>query len=130
MKTPMPVTISRTIKKPVPTLPAQVVVQRIMGERYMLSLVFVGEKRAKRLNESYRGKTYVPNVLSFPLDKRTGEIFICPTTAKKEASRFGLSYRGYLTFLLIHGLLHLKGHAHGATMERLEQAYLKEFKVT
>lgn len=130
MKERMSVTISRTIKKSVPSLPAAVIVERIMGEGYALSLVFVGEKRARRLNETYRGKAYVPNVLSFPLDARTGEIFICPAAAKKEASGFGLSYSGYLTFLLIHGLLHLKGHAHGATMERLEQTYLKAFKVT
>ena len=34
------------------------------------------EKLAQKLNKTYRKKTYTPNVLSFPLSKNEGEIFI------------------------------------------------------
>ena len=125
----MPVTISRTVKKRPPSIPVDKLVDKIAGKSYQLSLVFVGEKRAQALNIEYRNKNYIPNVLSFPLDKSTGEIFICPSVARREAKKFNLSYKGYLTFLLIHGLLHLKGHQHGDTMEGLERKYMRAFAV-
>jgi len=101
----------------------------ILGKRYELSLVFVGKARAATLNQKYRNKSYSPNVLSFPLDARTGEIFICPQIAKSEASKFNLSPDGYVGFLFIHGCLHLKGMDHGDTMDKLEVKWCKHFKI-
>ncbi len=101
----------------------------ILGKAYQLQLNFVGTKRAQTLNQTYRQKSYIPNILSFPLDESTGEIYLCPVIAKREAKRFDLSYASYVTFLFIHGCLHLKGYDHGATMERLEQHYKRKFKV-
>jgi len=89
-----------------------------------ISLVFVGETRAKKLNISLRNKTYTPNVLSYVLGKKHGEIFICLITAEKNASSFGLSASNFILFLFIHGLLHLKGYRHGTTMKRHEQKLL------
>ena len=102
---------------------------KILGKRYELSLVFVGKTRAATLNKEYRNKTYSPNVLSFPLDERTGEIFICPQVAAIEATKFDLSPRGYVGFLFIHGCLHLKGLDHGDTMDKLEQKWIKHFNL-
>jgi probable rRNA maturation factor len=101
----------------------------ILGKSYVLSLSFVGKARAQKLNQTYRGKTYVPNVLSFPLAKDTGEIFITPRIAAQEAARFNLSAHGHVAYLFIHGLLHLKGYPHGATMDKAEQKYLKLFHI-
>jgi probable rRNA maturation factor len=126
----MPVTISKTVKQSPPRIPATAITEKIAGKRYNLSLVYIGETRAQSLNIEHRNKDYIPNILSFPLDESAGEIFICPSVARREAKNFNLSYRNYLIFLLIHGLLHLKGHDHGATMERLEQKYLRVFKDT
>ncbi len=56
----------------------------ILGKGYTLSLTFVGKVRAQALNKKYRKATYVPNVLSFPLDKQIGEMYITPLIAKKE----------------------------------------------
>lgn len=126
----MPVTITRTVKQRPPSIPAAEITQAIAGKCYELSLVYIGEKRAQKLNQTHRGKDYTPNILSFPLTNTAGEIFICPNIAKKEAKKFELSYKGYLSFLLIHGVLHLKGHQHGATMEKLERKYLRAFSIT
>jgi probable rRNA maturation factor len=104
--------------------------EAILGKQYVLSLTFVGEKRAASLNQSYRQKSYVPNVLSFPLTQTAGEIFICPTEAKREAASFGLTPSGYVAYLFIHGCLHLKGHDHGDTMDKLERKYLKAFNIS
>ena len=100
---------------------------KILGKRYELSLVFVGKTRAATLNKTYRNKTYSPNVLSFPLDTQTGEIFICPQVAASEAAKFDLTPKGYIGFLFIHGCLHLKGLDHGDTMDKQEAKWVKHF---
>ncbi len=113
-----------------PNLPYQDIKEAILGKRYQLSLSFVGETRARQLNQTYRNKDYVPNVLSFPLTATAGEIVIAPRIAAREAKKFSLSPRGYHGFLFIHGCLHLKGYDHGATMDRLEQKYVRQFNLT
>lgn len=102
----------------------------VLGRSYTLTLVFVGAARAQSYNQAHRNKSYIPNVLSFPLTEKTGEIIICPEVARKEAKNHGLSYEGYITYLFIHGLLHLKGHDHGAKMDALEARYRKKYAVT
>ena len=92
-----------------------------------LSLVFVGPTRAKQLNESLRGKSYTPNVLSYVAGAKSGEIIICPAVAKRQAPDYDLSYKNFIIYLFIHGLLHLKGHPHGATMEKHERALMARF---
>ena len=91
---------------------------KVLGKDYSLSLVFIGKDKSRKLNLAYRGKNKPANILSFGLDKKTGEIFICTSIAKKETS-----------FLFIHGLLHLKGMAHGSTMEKAEIKLRKQFGV-
>jgi probable rRNA maturation factor len=111
----------------IPSLPYEQIAHAILGKKYNLTLAFIGEKRAQDLNKKHRGKTYIPNVLSFPLDTITGEIYICPLVAKREARKFAMTVPGYIGYLFIHGCLHLKGHGHGATMERAEQKYVRQF---
>lgn len=101
----------------------------ILGKKYELSLVFIDSKEAKRLNKQYRNKTYTPNVLSFPLTKNSGEIFIDPITAKKEALKFGRNEKNHVTALFIHALLHLKGYRHGSRMEKAEQKVRTNFNI-
>ena len=113
-----------------PALPYQQMKDDILGAGYRLSLVFVGSTRARALNTAYRKKTYVPNVLSFPLDTTTGEIVICPSVAKREAKKFSLSYEGYIGYLFIHGLYHLKGLDHGEHMDKAEAKAVKKYNLS
>lgn len=113
-----------------PSHPYQAIKDTILGKQYELSLVFIGKTRAATLNKTYRNKLYSPNVLSFPLSEKTGEIFICPTVAHTEAKKYGLSTTGYVGFLFIHGCLHLKGLDHGDTMDSQEKKYLKKFSLS
>ncbi|MCA9359465.1 rRNA maturation RNase YbeY [Candidatus Nomurabacteria bacterium] len=122
-------TITSTIKKYPKRLPYEVIKEKVLGKNYNLSLVFVGKKRAATINKQSRNKTYSPNVLSFPLTDTEGEIIICPDTAVAEAKKFNLTHNGYIAFLFIHGLLHLKGHDHGDTMDKLERKYLNAFNI-
>lgn len=112
-----------------PKLPYDKMCEAVLGKRYELSLTFVGRVRARALNKKYRNAEYVPNVLSFPLETNAGEIYIAPSVAQKEASKYGLSAHGYVGYLFIHGLLHLKGHPHGDTMEKAEKKYSAQFSL-
>lgn len=110
-----------------PSLPYAQIKDDILGKRYTVSLSFVGATTAAKLNKTYRNKTYVPNVLSFPLDENNGEIFIAPKVAKKEARAYGMTQNGYIGFLFIHALLHLKGLDHGDTMDKAEKKYCTKY---
>ncbi len=99
----------------------------ILGKKYDLSLVFVGKKLGSKINQKSRGKTYSPNVLSFPFSEDSGEIYMTPVVIKEQAPKFGYTYKKHMTFLFIHGLLHLKGYDHGAKMEALEEKYLNKY---
>lgn len=124
----MSISISHTAKT-FPKLPYEEIKNDILGKGYTLSLAFIGATRAQALNVQYRKATYVPNVLSFPLDTKHGEIYITPQVARREAHKFDLSPNGYMGFLFIHGLLHLKGHLHGATMEKAEKKYISKYNL-
>ncbi len=124
----MSITISHTAKT-FPKHPYAEMKNDILGKGYELSLAFIGATRAQKLNAQYRNATYTPNVLSFPLDAKTGEIYITPLIARREAHKFDMTPNGYIGFLFIHGLLHLKGHLHGATMEKAEKRYISKYNL-
>ncbi len=122
-------TVTNFTKGKLPSLPFAQMKDAVMGKHYELSLVFIGERRSKKLNIQYRDKHKSANVLSFPLDKKTGEIFITPARAKREAKSFDRTYANFIAFLFIHGLCHLKGMDHGSTMEKAEEKIRAQFGV-
>lgn len=121
--------INSTVKT-YPEYPYEAIKEAVLGKKYRLSLNFIGPRRAQKLNVTYRQKTYSPNVLSFPYDDKTGEIYLCPQVALPEAKDFNLSPNGYIAFLYIHGLLHLKGYDHSAEMEALERRFMSKFNIS
>lgn len=96
----------------------------ILGKDYSLSIAYVSENKSRELNKKYRKKDKPTNILSFPLRKNEGEIVLCRTVIKKEARDFGKTFDQFLVFLVVHGMLHLKGHKHGKKMEKLEKKHL------
>ena len=92
-----------------------------------VSLVFVSAKEARALNVQLRGKTYIPNVLSYALGPHSGEIIICLAEAERQAPAHSMSTRTFVLYLFIHGLLHVKGRAHGDIMEKCEQKLVARF---
>jgi rRNA maturation RNase YbeY len=111
----------------IPRFPFEALKDHILGKHFTLSLAFVGERRARSLNLRYRGKTYIPNVLSFPLSRTEGEIVICMTQARREYRAFETSFTEFVLQLYIHGCLHLKGLSHGSRMSKQEQAIQRKF---
>jgi probable rRNA maturation factor len=105
------------------------IASEVHGPEYDLSLYLCGDKISQEINKETRGKTYTPNVLSFPLGKSAGEMILNPNVAKKEAKKEGVTQESRILTLFIHGAVHLTGLDHGKKMDRLEeklcQIYLK-----
>lgn len=121
-------TITNTTKSTLPSVPFAKIKEIVLGKKYQLSLVFVGDKKTQVLNNSYRGKNKPTNCLSFILDKNSGEIFLNLNKAKKEAPNFGRKFDSFVAFLFIHSCLHLKGMEHGGIMEKAEMKFVKKFQ--
>lgn len=111
----------------IPNVPVLQIKNYILGKDYSLNLIYTGPKKAFELNNTYRKKDYIPNILSFPLSDDEGEIYICRSIARKQYKDFDLSYNDYLVLLVVHGILHLKGHEHSSKMEELEDELTKKF---
>jgi probable rRNA maturation factor len=116
----------KTGKRP-PRVPFSLIVDKILGEKYNLSLVFANAALIRQLNWKYRKRRYVPNVLSFSLEKDVGEVFINLEKADKEKKDFGEDYATHVLHLFIHGLLHLKGFTHGSKMTSKERQLMQFF---
>ncbi|MDD3000836.1 MAG: rRNA maturation RNase YbeY [Candidatus Riflebacteria bacterium] len=94
-----------------------------------LSLVFCDDDTIKDLNNNYRGKNEPTDVLSFPMPQNKfdnfepetillGDIVISLDTALRQANELKHSLITEITFLLIHGILHLIGFDHINEEER------------
>ncbi len=81
-----------------------------------LSLVFVDNKRIKRINKTFLGHNYATDVLSFAYHESpmansvAGEILVSVETAANCAQKHGSSVEGEIALYVTHGLLHLLGY--------------------
>ena len=89
----------------------------------MFNIIIVDENTIHKINKTYRGIDRSTDVISFaleddktikPLDKIRvlGEIYICIEKVKSQATEYNHSFKRELTFLSVHGLLHLLGYDH------------------
>lgn len=99
----------------------------VLGKKYELSFAFLGPKKMTEVTWQTKKKRKASNVLSFPLSGNSGEILICKTTANKEAKLYEMNKETFVVYLFIHGLLHLKGLPHGATMDSEERRIMRRF---
>jgi len=80
-----------------------------------LSVLFVGRKKAKDLNVSFRQKDYIPQVLGFPMSQqrdidgkiRLGDIVICTQKLKYEVDFQNSTLEKVLYEWLVHGVENL-----------------------
>ena len=98
-----------------------------------VTLRLVGKAESARLNQRYRGKTGPTNVLSFSYEAErglSGDIVICVPVVTKEAAAQNKHLRAHWAHLVVHGILHLRGHDHlseaeARIMETLEIRILR-----
>ena len=87
------------------------------------NIIIVDNNYIHELNKNYRGIDRETDVISFaleddktikPLDKIRvlGDIYICIEKVKSQAIEYNHSFERELTFLAVHGLLHLLGYDH------------------
>ena len=85
------------------------------------SVIFIDDDKMKKMNNLYRGIDRTTDVLSFALNdnKRIntpinvlGDIFISIPKMKSQAIEYDHSEKRELSFLVVHGLLHLLGYDH------------------
>jgi len=81
-----------------------------------VNIDFLSAEEMRTLNRTYRGKDSETDVLSFPgmgsQQGSYGDIALCMDVAKRQAEEYGHSFERELTFLAVHGMLHLLGHDH------------------
>ncbi len=110
-----------------PRAPYNDIKRTILGARYDLSFGAVTPVEARKLNKKYRKKSYVPDVLAFPLSATEGEVVFNLQALTREAKLRKVPLVAYTAYMFIHACLHLKGHDHGASMTKKEALYLKKF---
>ncbi|MBC87344.1 MAG: rRNA maturation RNase YbeY [Bdellovibrionaceae bacterium] len=78
-----------------------------------LSIVFIDQRTAKKLNRESRGKDYATDVLSFEgFPGSLGELVLCPEVIQRQSKEHGFSFRDEAVYLIFHGVLHLLGYEH------------------
>lgn len=94
----------------------------------------VGEAEGRELNNTYRGKDYATNVLTFvygegedevavPGAPLLGDLVLCVPVVVREAAAQGKTVDAHFAHLVVHGMLHLQGwdHEEDDSAEAMEQ---------
>ena len=116
------------------------VIKRVLKHEHVknayFGIIFVDLKEIQRINKEYRGIDKVTDVISFALEdsidninmdmRILGDIYICIPKMMEQASTYGHSMKRELSFLTVHGLLHLLGYDHMNKEEEKEMFGLQE----
>ena len=107
-----------------------------------VNIAFLSREEMTQLNITYRGKSYVTDVLTFPNsmdddfvqhlpegeELLLGDIAISLDVAKEQGTRYGHGLEVELAVLVVHGVLHLLGIDHERSKE--EQTFQAECEMT
>ena len=88
----------------------------------IFSIIFVGDEEIHEMNKEYRKVDRITDVISFAFEDNNeivynsfrllGDIYICIPQMKRQAKEYNHSEKRELSFLAVHGLLHLLGYDH------------------
>lgn len=108
-----------------------------LKDKQNINIILIDDETIKGLNNQFRNIDKPTDVLSFINDEdinSNGDIFISLTTMKRQALEYGHSEEREISFLAVHGYLHLKGYDHETsdeeqTMNLLTEEILKKAKL-
>lgn len=101
----------------------------------IFSIIFVTPEEIQKLNSEYRKIDRVTDVISFALEddedkildlRILGDIYICIDKMLEQAKEYCHSNKRELSFLTVHGLLHLLGYDHQTVEEEKEMFELQD----
>lgn len=107
-----------------------------------ITIRLVDEAEGRELNRRFRDQDYATNVLSFPADvpdmielPDLGDIVLCAPVVFREAGEQGKDADHHWAHLVIHAILHLRGHDHAGheqavKMESAEIGILKSLGIS
>ena len=106
---------------------AEAVLASLRSGHESVGVVLVSDRAMRPLNRRFRGHDETTDVLSFPLrypkgsggeeGAYLGDVVISVEEAARQAEEDGETLAEALDRLLIHGILHLKGHDHHTPRE-------------
>lgn len=110
------------------TIAERVLVAEGVPDHAELAMVLVGPDEMARYNEKFMERSGPTDVLAFPVDQLTpgqmpttiangqplslGDIFVCPSVVKDQATELGVSLGDEMALIVTHGILHLLGYDH------------------
>ncbi len=107
-------------------------------DNIVFNVIIIDNERIKEINKKYRNIDRETDVISFALeDDKTmklddirllGDIYISIDKVKSQAEEYGHSFKRELSFLAVHGFLHLLGYDH-MTKEDEEVMFSKQEEV-
>lgn len=123
-------------------------------ENLVVGVKFASKDEIKKLNKEIRGIDKITDVLSFPMieikepqklkdfeserdfdgNLYVGDIAVCCDVAREQAKQYGNTYKRELSFLALHGFLHILGYDHiekkdEEKMMALAEKILQEMKI-
>lgn len=78
----------------------------------IVRVVLIDKETSRSLNARLRKKRKATNVLSFRYDVSYGEILVCPPVIRADARAQHNSYVFQMTWMIVHGMIHLSGLHH------------------
>lgn len=114
-------------------------------KKAVFTIIFIDDEYMHELNKTYRGIDRSTDVLSFAYEdnesvemeyRMLGEIFVSIPKMREQAKAYGHSETRELSFLVVHGILHLLGYDHTLgekeekEMFRRQELVLNEFEET
>ena len=114
-------------------------------ENPIFNVIIVDNKRIQEINKEYRNKDAITDVISFAFEESDnikydgirflGEIYISYERCIEQANEYGHSIERELSYLTIHGLLHLLGYDHmneedKKVMREKEEDILNEYGIS
>ena len=96
-------------------------IKKLNVKNSIFDIIFIDDDRIHEINKDYRGIDRPTDVISFALNDNKkidtvlnslGDIFISIPRMKEQSISYNHSEKRELSFLAVHGLLHLLGYDH------------------